>query len=686
MAAKRAAPEKKKAKESAPDSTAAATPAAANYVVFARRFRPRSFSDVVGQAAATGALRQALSSGRIAQAYLFCGPRGVGKTSLARIVAKALNCLNGKGVGGVAEEPCNECDACTAIHEGRSLDVIEMDAATNRGIEEVRSLRENVSIAPAQLRYKVYIIDEVHMLTREAWNAFLKTLEEPPPHVKFIFATTDPNNVPETILSRCQRFDLRRIGPADIVMRLKQICVMEKITCDEAALSRIASLARGGLRDAEGLLDQAVNLSQGNVTDAIVRELSGAAPDEVVSEMLMGCAAGKTADVLAKAHQTLEAGADPEDLLTALSERLRGALLCQVCGENTPLLEGQAHLKTAYAELSKALSADQIMMLVQLFTAARRQMRDAAQTRLPLEMALIRACRASDLVELGKLVGALESSGGGAAMRPQPAAHPPNREGFRPNSPGRPAGTVESRPAASEKPQSGEQKPATAIPVQAPAAKQQLGVSGLDADVWAKVVGAVAREKGGGLLVSALSHAQAARFDSAASALTLGFAASQLFYRDQLEKPQNQTMLLAALKGVLARDVTLVLERVTGAAVAPRPAIQATRPQAAIPAAASRAADEAEIDESSAEETEVEFDGVGELPLPAAPVAEAARSVAKAEDVDGEDAPPGAPVVAMPKVRPPVLDPRDRQAFEAHPLVQTVLRGVGGRVVNVIRK
>src|SRR6185369_12157723 len=199
------------------------------------------------------------------QAYLLCGPRGVGKTSLARIFAKACNCLNGTGPNGVADEPCNTCSACVSIQEGRSLDVIEMDAATNRGIEEVRSLRENVGIAPSQLRYKVYIIDEVHMLTKEAWNAFLKTLEEPPAHVKFIFATTDPNNVPETILSRCQRYDLRRIGPADIVARLKQICALDSILFEDAALSRIASLAKGGLRDAEGLLDQAVNLGQGKI-------------------------------------------------------------------------------------------------------------------------------------------------------------------------------------------------------------------------------------------------------------------------------------------------------------------------------------------------------------------------------------------------------------------------------------
>jgi len=402
---------------------------------------------------------------------------------------------------------------------------------------------------------------------------------------------------------------------------------------------------------------------------------------------------GKTADALGKAHQTLEAGADPEDLLAALTERLRGALLCQVCGENTPLLEGQAHLKTAYAELSKALSADQIMMLVQLFTAARRQMRDAAQTRLPLEMALIRACRAGDLVELGKLVGALESSGASAALKPQPAPQPPNREGFRPNSPGRPAGTDESRPAATERT---ERSPAVAATApQAPAAKSPVSVSGLEAGAWGKVMAAVGQQKGGGLLVSALSHAQSARFDLAANALALGFAASQLFYRDQLEKPQNQAMLLAVLKEVLGRDVTLVLERVAasapalGARATDRPAAPLVRPPvASAPVRPGRDADEPEVEESSAEETEVEFDGVGELPLPTALAAAGDRPVPTAEDsTDGEEAPPRAPVVALPRPRPHAPpDPKDLKAFDAHPLVKLVLREVDGRVVNVIRK
>ena len=379
------------------------------YVVFARRFRPQTFADVAGQTAVTAALRQALLTGRLAQAYLLCGPRGVGKTSLARIFAKACNCLNGKGPNGVADEPCNTCEACQSIQQGRSLDVIEMDAATNRGIEEVRSLRENVGIAPAELRYKVYIIDEVHMLTREAWNAFLKTLEEPPAHVKFIFATTDPNDVPETILSRCQRFDLKRISQADIVKRLRKICDADGLKYEEMALSRIAGLARGGLRDAEGLLDQAVNLGGGTVSDKIIRDLSGAAPDELIVEILKACATGNAALALNTLHKALEDGADPDDMLSLFCERLRGAVLARICGGDSVLLEGQAHLQTAYVELNKVLNEEQCLMLVQLFTQARRQLRDATQTRLPLELALIKASRAKDLIELSTLASALEA-------------------------------------------------------------------------------------------------------------------------------------------------------------------------------------------------------------------------------------------------------------------------------------
>jgi DNA polymerase-3 subunit gamma/tau len=662
------------------------------YVVFARRFRPDSFAEVAGQSAVTNALKQALNTGRLAQAYLFCGPRGVGKTSLARILAKALNCLNGKGPGGMADEPCNTCDACTSIHEGRALDVIEMDAATNRGIEEIRSLRDNVGLSPAELRYKVYIIDEVHMLTREAWNAFLKTLEEPPAHVKFIFATTDPNNVPETILSRCQRFDLRRIGPADIVKRLRQICELEKVEFDEAALSRIAGLSRGGLRDAEGLLDQAVNLGQGKVTDAVVRDLSGAAPDELILAILKACAEGKTGEVLAKVHEALEAGADPEDMIDSFVERLRGTLLAKVCGADTALLEGQTHLKTPYAELGALLSEDQMLMLIQLFGAARRQLKDAAQTRLPLEMALIRASRAKDLVDLGKLVAALESSGPGQARPPNAGGYGGAvRENPYPKAPGRPADFVESTAAA--RPTS----PAT------PATAARAVSAG---DVWPRLMQAARAQKGGAFVASALTHAAGKTLDAAAGTLTLGFSHEQLMYREKLESSEPQAVVRNALRELFGRDFKLAVERlnagaggtfVTGLPAAANTAgtvAAAAAAAAPAPAPATTAALAAEPStgdvESGGEETTIEFDGADELPMggesarltparpQARPVEMPARPAPAQESRDG--------VKAVVAGKSPAFVPHSRgdiKIVEDHPLVKQMRKETGGVVMSV---
>ncbi|HYG77518.1 MAG TPA: DNA polymerase III subunit gamma/tau [Planctomycetota bacterium] len=722
--AKRSTPERKSAEKpakNAPDEPAVKSEPEKTYVVFARRFRPRSFSDVVGQGPTTGALRQALTSGRLAQAYLFCGPRGVGKTSLARIVAKALNCLNGKGPGGVSEEPCNKCAACESIQEGSSLDVIEMDAATNRGIEEVRSLRDQVGISPAELRYKVYIIDEVHMLTKEAWNAFLKTLEEPPAHVKFIFATTDPNNVPETILSRCQRYDLRRIGPADIVTRLKQICELDKIPFEDAALSRIASLAKGGLRDAEGLLDQAVNLGQGKVTDATVRDLSGAAPDELVSEILKNCAQGNSAAVLLKTHEALEAGADPEDLLSSITERLRGTMLSKVCGVDSALLEGQSHLKEAYGELGALLSEDQILMLLQLFSSARRQMKDASQTRLPLEMALVRAARAKDLVDLGKIVSALESGAG----TPARAANPPNssattaKEGYRPNSPGRPVVSDNAHPAASSGAPSGSSGLIrTETTSSAAGAGASHGVA--QPELWSKVLAAITGQKGGALLASALSHAQSVALDEAKGTLTLGFTADQLFYRDALEKQHNQTLLIDVLRQ-LGKEVRIEVQRVSGSGSAPalsglgspseikknepvRPRMVRSAPPPSTPPAQARSAaqsaarpmasaQQGDIDEivCDTDEADVEFDAAGELPLNTALPAGDESDTAGGADVTEEGevlaAPSRAPV-NVPVVRPVTVqrNASDAKAFESNSAVKMLLKEVNGVIVGVTRK
>src|SRR5579862_1904927 len=725
-------PAAKKTAKDKPEASAEVKP----YVVFARRFRPQTFADVAGQSAVTSALRQGLLSGRVAQAYLLCGPRGVGKTSLARIFAKACNCLNGTGPGGMADEPCNTCSACTSIQDGSSLDVIEMDAATNRGIEEVRSLRDNVSIAPAELRYKVYIIDEVHMLTREAWNAFLKTLEEPPAHVKFIFATTDPNDVPETILSRCQRFDLKRISLADIVKRLRKICEIDNVAFEEAALSRIAGLAKGGLRDAEGLLDQAVNLGGGKITDAIVRELSGAAPDELLFDMLKACAAGKTADVLAMAHSALEAGSDPDDMLSVLSERLRSTLLARVCGVDSPLLEGQTHLKDAYAELGKLLNDEQCLMLIQIFTNARRLMRDSAQTRLPLEVALIRAARARDLVDLSKLASALEA---GAAKAPQsgapPCRAPTSGEAPRPNWAGRPA-TVNTQPAA-EKQEVGDRRQETVGRVSGepsvtssrdsssgsqntPTEATSFASSPDAMSAWPRVIDAIKSQRGGAILASALSHAVVA-VDLDGALVALG--SEHQFYRDALTHPQNQLALKNALAEIYGCDLAIRIESAAnirpsasqntsaanknvardavptrGAGVPPAQS-SAQRPMSAAPLARTAPrpppapntpAPWEPQDGDVRDDASDEYVDDGELPLPA-PIAPTGADAAPLPADDADDDAPGAPRRIDPPPPPDRARPAeakvllDTSLVADHPLVQAILKSTGGVVLEVAR-
>src|SRR3989338_802344 len=243
-----------------------------SYQIFARKFRPQTFEDVVGQEPITTTLKNAITKKRIAQSFLFTGSRGVGKTSTARILAKALNCDKGP-----APAPCNKCSVCEEITLGNSLDVLEIDGASNRGIDEIRSLRENVKFKPARTRYKIYIIDEVHMLTGEAFNALLKTLEEPPEHVKFIFATTEPHKVPLTILSRCQRFNFKRIATDDIHAKPKESAKEEKLKIEKNALFLIAKASEGALRDAESLLDQLASFAEGKIAEKDVLLMLGLA-------------------------------------------------------------------------------------------------------------------------------------------------------------------------------------------------------------------------------------------------------------------------------------------------------------------------------------------------------------------------------------------------------------------------
>src|SRR6516225_678345 len=293
-----------------------------SYEVFARKYRPQTFDDLVGQAHVSRTLKNAVTQNRLAHAYLFVGPRGIGKTSTARILAKSLDCINGPTI-----TPCGKCDNCREIAAGNSLDVIEIDGASNRGIDDVRELRDNVRYAPAKGRYKIYIIDEVHMLTKEAFNALLKTLEEPPPHVKFIFATTEPDKVLATILSRCQRFDLHRIPANLIAQHLQFIAKKEKIMLQPAAAHAIARGAEGGLRDAESMLDQLVAFCGEKISESDVLNVFGFTSEQTVSDLTGRILRGETPEAIDLLHEQSEAGKDMMRLMADLIAHLRDLLV-----------------------------------------------------------------------------------------------------------------------------------------------------------------------------------------------------------------------------------------------------------------------------------------------------------------------------------------------------------------------
>ncbi|HEY92257.1 MAG TPA: DNA polymerase III subunit gamma/tau [Dehalococcoidia bacterium] len=348
--------------------------------VFYRKWRPQTLAEVVGQEQVTQTLRNALTSGRVAHAYLFYGPRGTGKTTTGRILAKAVNCVtNGKG------EPCNTCHICQAITEGRALDVIEIDAASNRGIDEIRDLRERVNYAPNQARYKVYIIDEVHMLTKEASNALLKTLEEPPPHIIFILATTEVHKVLPTILSRCQRFDFRRIPQADIVSKLTHICSAENIHIDPEGLRLIAKFATGSLRDAENLLEQLTAYYDSEIELRQVQAMLGITGDWRAKDLVKHIINNDISAGMTTINSVNSDGLDLKQFNRELVEYLRGLLLIKT-GSDEALdftIEEIAELK----DLAAKASLPQILKAVKLF--GQLELGFDNYSTLPLELALV---------------------------------------------------------------------------------------------------------------------------------------------------------------------------------------------------------------------------------------------------------------------------------------------------------
>ncbi len=399
-----------------------------SYQVIARKYRPQLFDDVIGQRLITDTLKNAIEQNRVAHGYIFSGARGVGKTTTARILAKAVNCARGPAV-----KPCGECDSCREITASNSVDVLEIDAASNRGIDEIRTLRETVRYLPARDRYKVFIIDEVHMLTTEAFNALLKTLEEPPPRSLFILATTEPQKLPATIQSRCQHFSFRLLDYSEIVEQLGRIAAAEKIQADEGALSAVALAAEGSLRDALSFLDQVIAACGERLDSTRVRQLLGVVPAQILKDILEAISAGNAAQVLEQVARLAAEGYELGHFAGEFTRFLRNLMVAKACGAASPLVQVPQEERQILADLSQLFGEEDLTRFFQILLRTESELRYSLDPRFHLELALVKLVHARKLASLESVLaelGGVSKSPASERATPAPARGPSPKAQF----------------------------------------------------------------------------------------------------------------------------------------------------------------------------------------------------------------------------------------------------------------
>jgi DNA polymerase-3 subunit gamma/tau len=531
-----------------------------SYQVIARKYRPQRFSEVVGQEHVTQTLANAIEQNRIAHAYLFVGPRGTGKTTIARIFAKCLNCIGGPKSDFPDDDP-----RCREITEGRSLDVLEIDGASNRGIEEIRELRETVKYSPASSKFKVYIIDEVHMLTKEAFNALLKTLEEPPEHVKFMFATTEPEKVLPTILSRCQRFDLRRIPASLIVKHLSDIAARENVQIDEAALYAVARGAEGGMRDAESTLDQLISFCGNKIQESDVLSMFGLAARDQLLALASAILNAAPNAALNELNDLARNGKDLGRLISDLLSHFRNLMIFQVAKGNLALLDVSEAEAAELAKVSAQVSTDAVTRIMEVLADAEARLRDAASKKIFLEITLLKAIEARNTQSIDSVLKKLQQlrspealPAGDQSAPPASPTTPPAHASRAPLQPSVPS-HAQSPKAESPAPTiSHPESPAPIKPSTQPSGGSVPSASSttLQADIenlWSQLLEAVGRASP--FLKTYLLESHPVGLNR--NAFTIGFDPEFKDHLSLVDNPRNRTILETKLQELGLRDASI---------------------------------------------------------------------------------------------------------------------------------